>query len=197
MRPRSPILRRAVWLACLCIALAATHAHAGETHLLSADFDGDGQRDPVSVDRHDSSMLRIRLSANRSTEFIRLPQPLRHVTAVDLNGDRRAELIADTSSRGLQVWTRARTGFRLLPGKMPRPRHGMDRTDPQGVDDDEDGPPALTATADAGALALLAATHRSFGPPRTLHEAAGASRDLRDIAGGNPFAPRPPPSLSR
>jgi hypothetical protein len=143
-------------------------------------------------------MLRIHLSATRSTEIIPLPEPLRRITAVDLNGDHRAELIANTSSRGLQVWTRARSGFRLLPRKTPRPDRGMDRADSHGIDDTDDGPPALTAgDAGAPAPAPLAATHHWFGSPRRTTEAAVASPDVHGVAGRTPFAPRPPPQLSR
>ena len=107
------LLRRALWLACAATIGFAPCAVAAE-RLLSADFDGDGRHDRVAIDRRDPSLLRVWLSATGATELIRNARPLLRVAAIDLDGDRRPELIAtDTSVAGLHVWKKhGRRGFR-------------------------------------------------------------------------------------
>src|SRR5262245_51396938 len=83
---------RALSLVCLCVLLLTPRAEAGRRRLF-ADFDADGRRDRVTLDAHEPWIVRIWLSATRSTHIIRSAQPLRAITAVDLNGDRRPELI--------------------------------------------------------------------------------------------------------
>src|SRR5258705_8501525 len=107
----NPALRRGVCLACLWVLLFGIRAHA-DGHAVIADFDGDGRSDHVSLDARDAAVVRIWFSASQTTQIIRSRQPLRDITAADLNGDHRPELIASTRSHGLQVWVKAHTGFR-------------------------------------------------------------------------------------
>src|SRR5262245_21714938 len=117
MPARSRIIRT-LPLVGLWILLLAPRAEAG--HGLFADLDADGRRDHVTVDAHKPWIVRIWLSATRSTHIIRSSQPLRSVTVVDLNGDRRPELIFSNRSHGLQVWTKDPGGFVAYPHR-PRP----------------------------------------------------------------------------
>src|SRR4029077_19809935 len=113
MPARSHIVRT-LPLVGLCVLLLAPRAEAGHRRLF-ADFDADGHRDRVTLDAREPWIVRIWLSATRSTHIIRSAQPLRDITLVDLNGDRRPELIATGRSHGLQVWTKAAAGFVAYP----------------------------------------------------------------------------------
>src|SRR5262247_3487913 len=118
MPARSRIVRT-LPLVGLCVLLLVPRAEAGHRRLF-ADLDADGRRDHVTVDKHEPWIVRIWLSATRSTHIIRSSQPLRGITAVDLNGDRRPELIFTNRPHGLQVWTSAPGGFVAYPHR-PRP----------------------------------------------------------------------------
>lgn len=106
-----------------------------------ADFDGDGYRDRASFDPADASSLRIWLSGSQQWRTLHSRQPLVQLTALDLNGDGRSELVAADHS-GLRIWTAGRGDFRSLhERRRTRPhagRQGPGRTldeDPGGLDD--------------------------------------------------------------
>lgn len=185
---------RVLSLVCLCVLLLAPRAEAGRRRVF-ADFDADGCRDRVTLDAHEPWIVRIWLSATRSTHIIRSPQPLRDIGAVDLNGDRRPELIAVTRARGLQVWAKAPSGFVAYPHR-PRPptrqvlgsgRHRFD-------DNNEESPPEI-----ANAKQIPAFVVASFYGQSAI--AAVGSRDdqprgRRTTLRLAPLSPRPPPAVS-
>jgi hypothetical protein len=193
MPARSRIIRT-LPLVGLCILLLAPRAEAGHRRLF-ADLDADGRRDHVTVDTHEPWIIRIWLSATRSTHIIRSAQPLRAITAVDLNGDRRPELIFSSRSRGIQVWTKAPGGFVAYPHRPRPPTRDISGSGRHRVDDDTDGLPPGIASA-GGTLAFVVtrlnpwAAAPDTGRPRADHPRDGRSR-LR-LA---PFSPRPPPVL--
>src|SRR5262249_57455159 len=75
MPARSRIIRT-LPLVGLCALLLVPRAEAGHRRLF-ADLDADGRRDHVTVDKHEPWIVRIWLSATRSTHIIRSAQPLR------------------------------------------------------------------------------------------------------------------------
>jgi len=118
--PRMPsTVSRALWLACLCALLLVPRADAHD-RALTADFDGDGHGDHVTFTSYEPSVVRIWLSATKTTHVIRSSEPLRTVAAADLDGDHRAELLASNRSTGLHVWTRGRNRFRTFRQKDTR-----------------------------------------------------------------------------
>jgi hypothetical protein len=186
-------LWRALRFASLCTLLCATHAFANGTGTF-ADFDGDGRRDRVSLDATEPSIVRIWLSATKSTQIIRSSQPLLAITAVDLNGDRRSELVATTRSPGLHIWTKAHKGFRTYVRKRP-PSRGFGRQDRRTVDDEEDdaGP---AAGASKPVLTPIATSVHRRGPPDDVRvDAREPIFTVRSATPLTPSSPRPPPLL--
>lgn len=121
---RSPLARnlRLLGLLWLMLATVAPTARALENGV-SGDFDGDGKRDRAVVDRHEPSVIRVWLSKTRRTDLVRARTAVAAIAATDLDGDRRAELIARGGARtGLQVWTREHSRFRAFGGKGGTPR---------------------------------------------------------------------------
>jgi len=100
---------RAIWLACAGVLLIVSCATATELKL-SAELDGDGRQDHVTLDRYEPQVLRVWLSATRTTRVLRSRRPIVGVVAIDLNGDGRPELIVTTAT-ALRVWTNGRNGF--------------------------------------------------------------------------------------
>jgi hypothetical protein len=185
---------RTLSLVCLCVLLLVPRAEAGRRRVF-ADFDGDGRRDRVTLDAHEPWIVRIWLSATRSTHIIRSAQPLRDITAVDLNGDRRPELIATTRAPGLQVWAKAPSGF-VAYHHRPRPptrqasgsgRHRLDDTN-------EESPPEI-----ANAKQIPAFVVSSFHQERAIASVgrhADQPCDRRPTLRLAPLSPRPPPTVS-
>src|SRR5262245_25429115 len=193
MPARSRIVRT-LPLVGLWILLLAPRAEAGH-HRLFADLDADGRRDHVTVDAHEPWIVRIWLSATRSTHIIRSPHPLRGITAVDLNGDRRPELIFSSRSHGLQVWTKAPGGFVAYPHRARPPTRDLSGSARHHVDDDSGELPL--GLAGASGILVLAVT--SLNPwaavPDTGRPRADHPRDNRSTFRLAPLAPRPPPVL--
>jgi hypothetical protein len=180
-------------LASLCAMLWSAQAYAATTASFG-DFDGDGYRDRFSIDAAEPSIVRVWLSATRSTHIIHSAQPLRAVIAADLNGDHRAELIAATRSSGLHVWTKASSGFRIYHRKRPDPRT-FHRPDRRSINDDDDDAAGTVAAAKPGPPPAAAMLHRR-GPPDATHL---ASRELNGVRCARLpsalYSPRPPPLL--
>jgi hypothetical protein len=183
------LIRRASWLACVCLAVAAPRASAGPS--VVADFDGDGQRDRVTLELPQSSVLRVWLSTTQTIAVLHSSSPILEVAARDLDGDRRDELIAGGSS-GLQVWTARHKRFKPF---HPREVPSRALTSSTGHRVDEGSGDALDADMPAGASALgLTLTPEPRGPtfhstrvPRLSPDPAVSALTLE------PFAPRPPP----
>lgn len=182
-------IRRALVLLLACLAFVVRTASATEP-AVQADFDGDGRGDLVTLDRSEPSVLHVWLSSSNATSIVRSTRPIVRVWATDLDGDRRAELIADTPS-SIQVWSKKRLGFRsyrprrILLGDLTPPRRRID-----------DGPldsrsavvwsgPILPAML-AGATAMPPPSSAAGGRPGALPVHVLA----RPLA---PLAPRPPP----
>jgi hypothetical protein len=175
--------------------LLAPRAEAGRRRVF-ADFDADGRRDRVTLDAHEPWIVRIWLSATRSTHIIRSPQPLRDIGAVDLNGDRRPELIATTRARGLQVWAKAPSGFVAYPHR-PRPpttrqiggsaRHRLD-------DHNEESPSEIAKAKQIPAF-VVASFYRQAATA-AAGSRADQPRGRRTTLRLAPLSPRPPPTVS-
>jgi hypothetical protein len=193
MPARSRIIRT-LPLVSLCVLLLAPRAEAGHRRL-SADFDADGRRDHVTVDSHEPWIVRIWLSATRSTHIIRSAQPLRGITAVDLNGDRRPELIFSNRSRGLQVWTKAPSGFVAYPHRPRPPTRDISGSARHRVDDDTDELPPGIASASGNLAFLITSVNPWAAVPALGRPRAEQPRDRRSTPRLAPLSPRPPPVL--
>ncbi len=136
-------LRRIVWVA-FALLLVSTAEAAGLA--LTADFDGDGRTDTVSIDRADPSILHVHLSRTATTAQIRRSRPVLQIVARDLDGDNLPELIT-TEDVSPSAWTRRHTlrvwkpdmarGFRTIhprrrgPGTVKAPaREALHEDDP-------------------------------------------------------------------
>jgi hypothetical protein len=193
MLPVSRLIR-VLPLVGLCLLLLAPRAEAGRRRVC-ADFDADGHRDRVTLDAHEPWIVRIWLSATRSTHIIRSAQPLRDITAVDLNGDRRPELIASTRARGLQVWAKAPDGFVVYPHRARPPtrqasgaaRHRLD-------DNNEESPPEIANAKQIHAF-VVTSFHRQAAIA-SVGSRADQPRGRRTPLQLAPLSPRPPPTIS-
>ena len=185
---------RTLSLVCLCLLLLVPRAEAGRRRVF-ADFDADGRRDRVTLDAHEPWIVRIWLSATRSTHIIRSAQPLRDITAVDLNGDRRPELIATNRAPGLQVWAKAPSGF-VAYHHRPRPptrqvsgsgRHRLD-------DNNEESPPEIANAKQVPAFVTTSFYRQPAITP--VGSRADQPRGPRSTLRLAPLSPRPPPTVS-
>ncbi|MGC4081569.1 MAG: VCBS repeat-containing protein [Vicinamibacterales bacterium] len=191
MRSRPSIRRVALLLLAGLFFVARVGTAAAETSL-SADFDGDGHRDQVTLDRSDASLLHIWLSSTNATAVVRSMAPIIHVVATDLDGDRRPELIAG-SHGGLQVWTKRHHGFRsykprpIGPGALRKPGH-------RRVDDGPTNPvPAVQWSGSSQTALSPVVLPRAPAADLVVAGVAASGDPLASALPDAPFAPRPPP----
>jgi hypothetical protein len=191
MRRLLSTLPRLLLFASVCVWLGGTAAQAAESSI-TADFDGDGQNDRVTVDHGEPSVLHVWLSTTGMTFTIRSTVPVLQLVARDLDGDNRAELIGHDSAAGLHIWTNRHKGFhafrphRIVPGALgSTTRHRWD-----------DGPPSDTSGLSwnkplpVGLVLSDDSRGPSDGPGSSfpsVSPAAGTGRPL------TPLRPRPPP----
>jgi hypothetical protein len=175
----------------VCLLVAPSIAHAAQRSVV-ADFDGDGYHDHATLDDLEPSVLRVWLSATRSTAVVRSRSPFFSIAAKDLDGDRRAELIAGARATGLQVWTSLHAAFsRFQP--RPVPPGGLHRPVRHKVDDAPERLPAAVtpATASIDALLLIPQPRAPATDARALIDPRAAAPHSRPT--NSPLAPRPPP----
>jgi hypothetical protein len=177
----------------LCLLLLAPRAEAGHRRIF-ADFDADGRRDRVTLDAREPWIVRIWLSATRSTHVIRSVQPLRDITAVDLNGDRRPELIASGRSYGLQVWTRTAGGFIAYPRHRPPFSRDVGGAGRHQVNDDREESPPGDANGKLTRVLLAASVNRRLTSPHVGRRGAEHLPDGRAAIRLTSLSPRPPPA---
>jgi hypothetical protein len=114
-------VHRTLWLVFFCVLCLAPRARASEP-AIAADLDGDGHRDRITIQREEPFALRIWLSTVGTTEVVRSREPILHVAAADLDGDRRLEVIASSGSLRLKIWTKKGDRFRTYsPERVSRP----------------------------------------------------------------------------
>jgi hypothetical protein len=190
-----PLMRiaRALAFACLCLLLLAPGAEAGRRKVF-ADFDADGHRDRATLDAREPWIVRIWLSATRSTHIIRSAQPLRDITVVDLNGDRRPELVATSRSHGLQVWTKAASGFVAYPRQRRPFSRDVGGTGHHRVDDHTDEFPPGIATTKLTPGLLASSINRRSSSPHVGRRGAEQPPGGRAAVPLAPLSPRPPPA---
>src|SRR5262245_44648063 len=83
---------RSLSLIWACILFGATVLSAAPS--VVADFDGDSQPDRAELSRREPSAVHVWLSATQSIAVVRSSTPILGIAARDLDGDKRAELIA-------------------------------------------------------------------------------------------------------
>jgi hypothetical protein len=155
-------LRRFVWV--VCALLLASLAEASSSRTVTADFDGDGRSDSVSIDRVDPSILHITLSRTGTATRIRRARAVLEIAAHDVDGDHLPELItaeasaapALTHARALRVWkTDAHHGLkkvhprrRATPRTLKAPiRRTLEKDEP--ADDSSDDLGGITSTGES------------------------------------------------
>lgn len=182
-------------VAALC--LGTTEASAADSVPSLADVDGDGLRDRITLDRRDPSLVRVRLSTTGRTSVIRSARPLSSLLARDIDGDRRAELIAADVQGALHVWTRKpRTrGFRAIharssaSGYVGRPsRRALD--DAPSSDEPSSPTPSFSSAVLSPAVTAVGPLDRSSAAGPITHT------QPHSLTGLAPRAPRPPPRRS-
>lgn len=184
-------LARPIVIAWLALIAAVPGAIAAET-CVSGDFDGDGYGDRAVLDRQEPSVVRVWLSKSRRVHVMRARVTLSAIAARDLNGDRRAELVAREAKASLHVWTLGRSGFRAFGPREARvhvlpvpPRHHVDDRQASG------GPLVASARADAP-VTSPAARPEAAAPS----DSCGVLRwdvGVPSSCGASPSRPRSPP----
>lgn len=194
MRYLAVTLRRAFWLACVVVCLTSTVAAAAETTFLT-DLDGDGLRDRVTFNSSQPFIVRVWLSSSGSTQVIHSRIPVVKITAADLDGDHRLELVARDGSDGVQIWKKGRRGFksyspkRLVFGAIGHRGH-------RKFDDGPTSSPPVVPGHSASSPLLDLCAH-----PHSVVVLVGRAPDivvhLRSLATPRLVsAPRPPPGLA-
>ena len=191
MRRLLSTLLRALILAWVCVWLGGNTVQAAETSI-TADFDGDGQDDRVTVDSGEPAVLHVWLSTTGTTSTIRCAAPVLRIVALDLDGDHRAELIGRDTAAGLHIWTNKRKGFhafrphRIVPGALGRAtHHNWDDgplSDSSGVPWNKTSPVGLVLSADSRSPGRSSASRLPV-----VSRARGTNRS------DTPLRPRPPP----
>src|SRR3954463_2498295 len=200
---RPTAFRGLLWLTGVCAMLASPVAAA--TGTLTADFDGDGNNDRVTIDRAEPSVLHVWLSATGTGTSVRSRRPVLQIAARDVDGHHRPELITTEAggwpwwkpAHALRVWKQdARRGFRTF-----HPPHRTPGTlkAPSGETPDDD-PPADDATDGDGAFVPARDTASSRAPavvgPQSISRYFVPSADtaLTSHVPLDQSAPRAPPA---
>jgi len=178
------------WLFAVWALLPAAGA-TGAT-LPPPEVGSDGGSTRVVVDRRDSSLLLVYVAGKATPTLIRSRQPVRAAIAVDLDGDRRPEIIAADGSRGLHIWTVSRRGLDR-PYRPPQPPRRLP-VRPRSNAVDDSGPPE-GAPPDGLRHALHRARARQPWPV-SVHRPLGSVAE--HVPPPPPLAlpppPRPPPA---
>ena len=198
-------LRRVLGVIAACVLLAS---RAEAATRLTADFDGDGKNDSVTIDRSNPSVIHFWLSRTGTTNMVRLNRAVIRLAAHDVDGDHRPELVAtEAVQRGsafgrrmaIRVWKQdARRGFhrlhqrRGLPGARALAHRGTVDYD-YPADDSSDGRLDFLRAQESP---VIAASIVIFGPsprgPLAVPHHTAAPLPWRSRS---PFGPRPPPTL--
>ncbi len=191
--PVSRLSRRFGWLV-LALGMVLLPRASYASQQVYADFDGDGQRDHAIFDPAHSSMLRIWLSSNQSAGVLHSRFQLLRLTAIDVDGDGRPELVAADRRSRVLVWKAAGGHFKLYRHRRTtRPtlsHRGPLRTvgdDPSSADDSVPSRPygdAADLDASAPDVSWVGNLASRVLPPRRRAPAGGAF---------DPVSPRAPP----
>lgn len=187
-------VRRILGTVVVCLLLLPRLAAAADA-LLSADFDGDGQRDRVTMARRDAPALQVWLSATNTTQFLRTGAPIQRVVATDLDGDHRPELIASDTESRIHVFKakhRKLKPYRLHAVPVPftfrtQNRHHVD-------DSDGEAPDAVTGVRVSSLASLLSPLPSAPAPVVSVFFAPLTLPAGSTAATVDPFLPRPPPA---
>ncbi len=192
MLPRARGLRL-LWLVGVVLLLVAPAAAAADS-LVFADFDGDGQRDHAELNRREPSAIHVWLSTTQTIWVVRSATPVLDLAARDLDGDRRAKLIAANASAGLQIWSDRHKGF--TPFRLKRVAR-LPHVSPPGHrvnDAGEDAPATDGGETQAPPIALELIPHTrapALLAVRVPPPIVAGPESFRVLA---PLAPRPPPA---
>jgi hypothetical protein len=157
------------------VALAPFTAQAADFY---ADLDRDGVRDVVTVQGMPSTGLVVWLSGSKSVLLLHTRRPIVHITAADIDGDGRLDLVASDTAAKVHVWHRT-IGGKLRPTRPRRAplashvghtsalQRAPDDPVTAVVDDAPSGPPCDTShPAQAPALNLYDTIVSAPGPAR-------------------------------
>ena len=188
--------RRFGWLLLLATLLLWPRAGYARQQI-SADFDGDGQRDHATIDPSQTSVLRVWLSGTQRVGVVRTSGALLRVAALDLDGDGRPELVATAArSTGVLAWKAGRGHFKPLHKAHSSPTTA--------------GGSTSKTVGDAPAAVDVCAASRASGDPADLEVTptgrvstsgctpgvAHTDRRTASRLGVDPSVPRAPPVLT-
>jgi hypothetical protein len=193
MRLAAPFLRRTLIALCAAICLSAAGARASEP-TLRADFDGDGLHDRVTRDHREPSLVHVWLSRTHTTSFVRFAAPLAVIGAVDLDGDRRAELVASDDAAGLHVWTKASAGFTPVKPRGARANE-LSGTGHGAIDDGPSSELPSDSDIDSSAPGLALAAPVRGSPRVRAPRPPLSSPRCTSVLPLLPRGPRPPPAF--
>jgi hypothetical protein len=166
--------RRASWLVAQ-LALAACMFAAPARAAVVADFNGDGQPDPVTAA---SAPGRIFVTVSGlDTQVLHIADRILAVVAADIDHDGRLDLSTLSVRRGLSVWLNR--GGHFVKARRAHRQHGItiERSGPTARPADSDERiPSTSATSDSNQFANSTAAYRLAALP------AGGSL----ISGWNP-----------
>jgi hypothetical protein len=156
------------------------------------DFDGDGLRDHVAISHGDPRVLRVWLSSTHRIDVIHSPEPILHIAAADLDGDRRPELVARVSSK-LRVWMRRNGRFhayrpqhRSTLARLSRARNHASNADPLCAE---------LSTTELVSPSLESSVLTTVHSVAVWIDPSNPVRGPTADAPVHPFLPRPPPDF--
>ena len=185
---RASAMRVAFGLITVIGLFCATDAFAGKR--VVGDFDGDGLRDHVAISPEDPTVLRVWLSSTHRIDIIHSPEPILHIAAADLDGDRRTELVARVSSR-LRVWMRRNGRFHAY-----RPQHHWALAGLAGARNHASNADPLCAELSTTELISPSLESSLLTTIQTVAVWIDPSNPIRGPTASapvHPFLPRPPP----
>lgn len=173
------------------VSLLGSRAEASNP-VVSADLDGDGVQDHISVEPDEPTQLLVWLSRVGTTNVLNTRRPVLGLVAADLDGDKRAELIF-SDVRGVHVWTWRDARLHHVHKVGPRANTALSRSNRASRSKPEIQPLAVSESLTPEFALVERSSHGA--PPARGISLWFSTRRLDALTVITPSRPRPPPSL--
>lgn len=177
------------WVVVTAVLLCRPGAVQGQN--VFADIDRDGHGDVLTVAQGSPKTLQVWLSSTQTLRSLRVSRPIVRVTAFDVDGDGRPEIVASDVSAGLHIW-RTKNGrlHRVRPHRaLPQSLGLSGRSVTRPITEAADIPLAGSDWVPAADAPTRSTIH---APDATGLQAGSSSPDIVD-PGLTPSSSRAPP----